>query len=66
MLIYLIQDIQNINLICSIKHESQWKEYQKNSKFDIKLHFEIEKLDTAGYIVQNIDVFEDRFLMHEW
>ena len=55
-------NIQNINLICSIKHESQWNEYQKNSKFNIKLHFEKEKLDTAGYIVQNIDDFEDRFI----
>jgi len=55
-------NIENINLICSIKHESQWNEYQKNSKFNIKLHFEKEKLDTAGYIVQNIDDFEDRFI----
>ena len=28
-------NIENINLICSIKHESQWNEYQKNSKFNI-------------------------------
>ena len=55
-------DIENINLICSIKHESQWKEYQGNSKFNIKLHFEKEKLDTAGYIVQNIDNFEEKFI----
>jgi len=55
-------NIENINLICSINHESHWKEYQENSKFKIKLHFEKEKLDTAGYIVQNIDNFEDRFI----
>ena len=55
-------NFDNINLICSIKHEAQWKEYQKNSKFNIKLHFEREKLDTAGYIVQNIDDFEDQFI----
>ncbi len=55
-------DIENINLICSIKHESQWKEYQGNSKFNIKLHFEKEKLDTAGYIVQNINNFEEKFI----
>jgi len=55
-------NIENINLICSIKHESQWNEYQKKSKFNIKLHFEKDKLDTAGYIVQNIDNFEDRFI----
>ncbi len=55
-------NIENINLICSIKHEAQWTEYQKKSKFKIKLHFEKEKLDTAGYIVQNIDNFEDRFI----
>ena len=55
-------NIENINLICSINHEFHWKEYQENSKFNIKLHFEKEKLDTAGYIVQNIDNFEDRFI----
>jgi len=55
-------NIENINLICSIKHETQWTEYQKKSKFKIKLHFEKEKLDTAGYIVQHIDDFEDRFI----
>ncbi len=55
-------NIENINLICSINHESQWKEYQENSKFNIKLHFEKEKLDTAGYIVENINKFEDRFI----
>ena len=55
-------NFDNINLICSIKHEAQWKQYQKNSKFNIKLHFEREKLDTAGYIVQNIDDFEDQFI----
>ena len=55
-------NFDNINLICSIKHEAQWKQYQKNSKFNIKLHFEREKLDTAGYIVQNIDDFGDQFI----
>ncbi len=55
-------NIENINLICSINHESHWKEYQENSKFNIKLHFEKEKLDTAGYIVENINKFEDRFI----
>ena len=55
-------NIQNINLICSIKHKNQWKEYQKNSSFKINLHFEEEKLDTAGYIVQNIDDFKDSFI----
>ena len=40
-------NLDNINLICSIKHETQWKEYQKKSKFNIKLHFEREKLDTC-------------------
>ena len=56
------KNFDNINLICSIKHETQWKEYKKNSKFNIKLHFEKEKLDTAGYIVQNIDDLEDQFI----
>jgi len=55
-------NIQNINLICSINHESQWKDYEENSKFNINLHFEKEKLDTAGYIVQNIENLEERFI----
>ena len=55
-------NIQNINLICSINHESQWKDYEENSKFNINLHFEKEKLDTAGYIVQNIENLEEKFI----
>ena len=30
----------NINLICSIKHESYWLDYKKNSKYKVNLHFE--------------------------
>ena len=33
----------------------------KSAKRSIKLLFETEKLDTAGYIVQNIEAFEETF-----
>ena len=55
-------NIENINLICSIKHENFWLEYKKNSVFNVNLHFEHEKLDTAGFVVQNINNFSDKFL----
>ena len=48
-------------LICSIKHKEQWEQYQNQAKRSIKLLFETEKLDTAGYIVQNIEAFEETF-----
>ena len=48
-------------LICSIKHKDQWENYQKNTEKFIELLFETEKLDTAGYIVKNIEDFEDEF-----
>ena len=48
-------------LICSIKHKEQWEQYQNQAKRSIELLFETEKLDTAGYIVQNIDAFEETF-----
>ena len=48
-------------LICSIKHKNQWENYQKNTEKFIELLFETEKLDTAGYIVKNIEDFEDEF-----
>ena len=54
--------LDNINLICSIKHESYWIDYKKNSKYNVNLHFEHEKLDTGGYVVQNIENFDDKFL----
>ena len=48
-------------LICSIKHKEQWEHYQIKTHRAIHLLFEEEKLDTAGYIVKNIDDFEDEF-----
>ena len=55
-------NLANINLICSIKHESYWLDYKKNSKYNLNLHFEHEKLDTGGYVIQNIEHFDDKFL----
>tara|TARA_B100001027_G_scaffold138301_1_gene96053 strand:+ start:449 stop:1312 length:864 start_codon:yes stop_codon:yes gene_type:complete len=55
-------NLENINLICSIKHEKFWLEYKKNSKFNVNLHFEHEKLDTGGYVMKNIEHFDDKFL----
>ena len=55
-------NLKNINLICSIKHEKFWLDYKKNSQFNVNLHFENEKLDTAGFVVQNIDNFSNKFL----
>ena len=48
-------------LICSIKHKEQWEDYRIKTHRNIHLLFEAEKLDTAGYIVKNIDDFEDEF-----
>ena len=55
-------NLDNINLICSIKHESYWIDYKKNSKYKLNLHFEHQKLDTGGYVVQNIENFDEKFL----
>ena len=51
----------NFNLICSDNHEKQWLEYKDTSKYDIKLLFETTKLDTAGYIIQNLNSMPDSF-----
>ncbi len=55
-------NLDNINLICSIKHESHWLDYKKKSKYNVNLHFEHEKLDTGGYVVENIENFDNKFL----
>ena len=55
-------NLDNINLICSIKHESYWVDYKKNSIHNVNLFFEHEKLDTGGYVVQNIENFDEKFL----
>ncbi len=55
-------NLDNINLICSIKHESYWIDYMKNSKYKVNLYFEHEKLDTGGYVIQNIENFDEKFL----
>ena len=54
-------NLDNINLICSIKHESYWLDYKKNSKYNVNLHFEHEKLDTGGYVIQNIEILMINF-----
>ena len=34
-------NLENINLICSIKHEKFWLEYKKNSQFNVNLHLSL-------------------------
>ena len=49
------------NLICSIKHEKLWIDYKTNHNKNVNLLFEKSKLDTAGYIVENLDSMPDKF-----
>ena len=51
----------NFNLICSIKHEELWMDYKTNHNNNVNLLFEKSKLDTAGYIVENLDSMPDKF-----
>ena len=51
----------NFNLICSIKHEEHWIDYKTNFNNNVNLHFEKSKLDTAGYIIENLDSMPDTF-----
>ena len=51
----------NFNLICSIKHEDLWRDYKNTHNNNVNLHFEKTKLDTAGYIVENLDSMPDTF-----
>ena len=51
----------NFNLICSIKHEKLWIDYKTNHSKNVNLLFEKSKLDTAGYIVENLDSMPDKF-----
>ena len=62
----ILQNLQTakfdeFKLVCSIKHQEHWEKYKSTSKFEVELLFETQKLDTAGYIVQNIDQFEENF-----
>ena len=51
----------NFNLICSIKHEKLWIDYKNNHNKNVNLLFEESKLDTAGYIIQNLESMPDKF-----
>ena len=51
----------NFNLICSIKHKEYWINYKTKHNNNVNLHFEKSKLDTAGYIIENLDSMPDRF-----
>ena len=48
-------------LICSNKHEKQWIDYKDRSIYNVELLFETTKLDTAGYIIQNLNSMPDSF-----
>jgi len=50
------------NLICSEKHKQHWIDYEASSNNNINLLFEQKKLDTAGYIVENIQSMPNKFL----
>ena len=58
---FLNLEIFNFNLICSAKHEKFWIDYKANQSSNINLLFEKSKLDTAGYIVENLDSMPDTF-----
>jgi len=58
---FLNLEVFNFNLICSIKHEKFWIDYKANQSSNINLLFEKSKLDTAGYIVENLDSMPDTF-----
>tara|TARA_B100000963_G_scaffold175054_1_gene152253 strand:- start:1492 stop:2364 length:873 start_codon:yes stop_codon:yes gene_type:complete len=53
--------IFNFNLICSAKHEKFWLDYKANHNKEVNLLFENSKLDTAGYIVENLDSMPNTF-----
>ena len=62
----ILQNLQSakfdkFKLICSLKHQEHWEKYKSISKFEVELLFETQKLDTAGYMVENIDQFEENF-----
>ncbi len=50
------------NLICSEKHRQHWNDYEASSSNNINLLFEQKKLDTAGYIIENIQSMPNKFL----
>ena len=50
----------NFNLICSSKHKEIWQHYKIDSKFKFNILVEEMKLDTAGYIVQNLETFPEK------
>ena len=50
------------NLICSEKHRQHWNDYEASSSNNINLLFEQKKLDTAGYIIENIQTMPKKFL----
>ena len=59
---FLKLDDFKFNLICSENHRQHWNDYQDSSNNNINLLYEQKKLDTAGYIIENIEMMPDKFL----
>jgi len=54
--------IDNFLLIAADKHRNQWEDYIGFTEYNVEVFYETEKCGTAGFIINNIDLFPNNFI----
>ena len=54
--------IENFLLIAADKHREQWENYINITDYKVEVFYEKQKYGTAGFILNNIDLFPDKFI----
>jgi len=54
--------IDNFLLIAADKHRNQWENYIDITEYNVEVFYETEKCGTAGFIINNIDLFPNNFI----
>ena len=54
--------IDNFLLIAADKHREQWENYNNITNYKVEVFYEKQKYGTAGFIINNLDLFPDIFI----
>ncbi len=49
-------------LVAADQHRKYWEEYSKHTKYNVEIFYEDKKYDTAGFILNNLELFPDKFI----
>lgn len=54
--------LEEFILIAANQHKEHWEEYSKHTKYNVEVFYEDKKYDTAGFILNNLELFPNKFI----